>query len=197
MGEEEVVYKLLELGENEEIEFKSGKGGFPKDFWETYSAFANTRGGTIVLGVKEKDNRLSLSGLSKEEADNLRALFWRSVHNKEIISRCLLENEDVRVVAIEQAFVVVFSIPQALREQRPVYCKRVAEEGSYQRNASGDFLCSASAVRRMMADAALESPADGRILKGLSWEDIDLPSFEQYRRLFARYCPKKVCKLHF
>lgn len=37
----------------------------------------------------------------------------------------------------------------------------------------------------MFADADISRPADGRILKNYSWEDIDKPSLEQYRRLFA------------
>ena len=41
----------------------------------------------------------------------------------------------------------------------------------------------------MMADADLSRPADSRILKGFTWADIDLPSFEQYRRLFATVRP--------
>lgn len=48
--------KLIKTGENSVVEFKRGRGGVPGDFWPSYSAFANTDGGVIVLGVKEENN---------------------------------------------------------------------------------------------------------------------------------------------
>ena len=39
----------LQLKENSEVEYKSAAGGFPKaEFWRSFSALANTNGGTIV-----------------------------------------------------------------------------------------------------------------------------------------------------
>lgn len=51
------IRTLINQGESSEVEFKSARGGFPGSFWESYSAFANTNGGTIVLGVVEKNNQ--------------------------------------------------------------------------------------------------------------------------------------------
>ena len=49
---------IAALRENSEVECKlatgkDGKGALPRDFWETYSAFANSYGGDILLGVRE------------------------------------------------------------------------------------------------------------------------------------------------
>ena len=35
------------------LEYKQGSGQLPKEFWPTYSAFANTSGGHVIFGVAE------------------------------------------------------------------------------------------------------------------------------------------------
>lgn len=40
--------------EDNSLEVKKADGGLPITLWETYSSFANSNGGVIILGVGER-----------------------------------------------------------------------------------------------------------------------------------------------
>ncbi len=51
--DERTIRKSLLKGERVTLECKRAKAEVPKSVWATYSAFANTIGGLILLGVDE------------------------------------------------------------------------------------------------------------------------------------------------
>ena len=54
------VKQLIYKGEKADVECKKAENAMPRSVYETYSAFANTKGGYIVLGVEEdKKERLT------------------------------------------------------------------------------------------------------------------------------------------
>ena len=76
------ILGLCRKKEGTEVEFKSALGGFPGSFWETYSAFANTKGGVIVLGVKEKNHRFTPDGFTEDQVNKYKKTFWDCANNK-------------------------------------------------------------------------------------------------------------------
>ena len=50
------ILDYLKVGELITFECKKAENAIPKSVWETYSSFANTIGGTIILGIKENRN---------------------------------------------------------------------------------------------------------------------------------------------
>ena len=185
------IKALIGQGENSEIEFKSARGGFPGSFWESYSAFANTNGGTIVLGVTEKDNRFSFDRLSEDTIVRYKRIFWDCAHNKGKISACLPGEANVRIEQIEESYILICDIPRAKYELRPVYIGSNPFGNTYRRNHEGDYLCTDTEVRRMFADAEHDrNSQDGRILVGFEFErDIDKESLRQYRQTLASLQP--------
>ena len=135
----EFLNELLAKRESEDLEFKHASGGFPGSFWDTYSAFANTEGGTIIFGVEEKEDKLYLDLLSDETVEKYKKEFWSNVNNKSTVSCNLLKNDDVVTEKFNGYNIMLFHIPYANREQRPVFRTTNPYNGTFKRNYEGDF----------------------------------------------------------
>ncbi|MCE8030031.1 AAA family ATPase [Halomonas daqingensis] len=183
---------IAALRESVDVECKlaqgrDGKGALPKEFWPTYSAFANTQGGDIFLGVREKSGgRFELAGV----ADPQKVLdeLWTGLNNTQKVSANLLRDRWVRVLEIEGKAVVHIHVPAATRKQRPVYLRGNPLTGTYRRFNSTDHLLDEEQVRRMLAEQ-VEDSRDNEILRGFGLDDLDFDSFNQYRQLYANLQP--------
>jgi ATP-dependent DNA helicase RecG len=176
----DALLSALQLGETQDWEFKSAKGGFPKSFWETYSAMANSEGGTIVLGVAERDKQAVADGLSEALIAQYQKVLRDGAHNKLIVNRDILSVNDIEVVFVEGVKLIVVRIARANRTDRPIHVGQSPFGNTYRRGFEGDYHCDDAEVRRMLSDAD-PIPADHRILKGFTLADIDAQSLAQYR----------------
>ena len=181
----EQIRKQIGQAEDIELEYKSAKGGFPESFWETFSAFANTNGGVIVLGVKEKDKKLIPDGLDDTQITKYKKVFWDCAHNKQKVSATMLANHDVSVENVEGNRVLVFRVPKAAYDLKPVYLNSNPFGNTYRRNHEGDYRCTDAEVRLMVADAESQGHSfDSKVLANYTIEDIDMATLRAYRQRF-------------
>ena len=179
----EEIKKLVAMSENAAVEFKRARGGVPADFWPSYSAFANTDGGTVILGVREKDGKCEVEGLP--DVEKTMADIWNAVNNAEKISANVLFNESVYPVEVDGKWLVVVEVPRAERTVRPVFVGADVFKGTYRRNGEGDYHCSRETVEGMIRDKCAET-ADNCVLDELTIADLDADSIRRYRMYFSQ-----------
>jgi len=178
----ETLLQRINLGEDQEIEFKSADGGLPNDIWETVSAFANTDGGYIVLGVSEGKGGLAISGV--RNPDGLLKNFWNNHNNPQKLNKPICSNSEVQILKVEAHNLVVIKVLRATRTQRPVYINNNPMTGTYKRNFEGDYRCTLEEVQQMFQDASKE-PQDIKILEGFNLSDLDLETLKSFRQRFS------------
>ena len=175
------IEDLKSYREGKRLEVKSAKGGLPNSLWETYSAFANSDGGVIVLGVKEReDGSLLIEGL--KDAHKLLKDFWNMVNNRQKVSSNILTDSMVKIEECEGKDVIVIRVPRAERTTRPVYVGCDPRSGSYRRNGEGDYHCSLE-VSLMIRDSSLVSD-DSTLLTQLDYSVFCPDTIRAYRNIF-------------
>ena len=85
----DMLRERLQESESLEWEFKAAKGNLPNSLWETVSAFANTNGGWIVLGVSEGNDKFVVEGVTRPK--HLIQEFHNLARNSNKINRDILK----------------------------------------------------------------------------------------------------------
>ena len=180
------INTLLQVGERISFECKKCENQIPKSVWETYSSFANTVGGIIVLGISEhmeepdQAKRFEITGVNNPT--KLKKEFFDTLNSNKVNRNILIE-EDVDIVEYEGHSLLVINIPQVDYRQRPIYINGNMMNGSFKRNYEGDYHCTEDDVKAMIRDAN-DSGNDSVLMENYTMDDIDANTLAAYRNRF-------------
>lgn len=167
------------LEERLHFEAKGAQGGLPNSVWETYSAFANTDGGTIYLGaIEDKKRNVVIRGVANPS--RLIKEFWDAANNQTKVNKNVLSSDDVYKETVDGKTIVVVKVSRASRLLRPIHVGSDMFTGTYRRNGEGDYHCTPDEVRAMIRDSSAD-PVDAFMLPEFELEDLNIDTVHAYR----------------
>ena len=98
----EEILEELNIKEDHERECKLATGGLPESIWETYSSFANTNGGTILLGIREHRDSFTVEGLTDKQIVKYQKDFWSTLNDRNKVSKKWYTNENIDQMLMER-----------------------------------------------------------------------------------------------
>ncbi|MDE7073675.1 MAG: ATP-binding protein, partial [Odoribacter sp.] len=113
MTKDKLVARLREI-EWEDFEVKTAKSELPKNIWETVSAFSNTSGGWIVLGVKQSGKSFEIQGV--DNIEKLEQDFYGTLRSGKFNQTIFARSQRYTIDACN---LLAFYIPEV--DLKPVY----------------------------------------------------------------------------
>jgi ATP-dependent DNA helicase RecG len=148
MTRDELITRLQSI-EWSDIEFKEAAWAVPKDALSTVSAFANTAGGHLVFGVKQANGTFTVTGVT--DADKMQNDFLGQVRDTNKVSIRLPINGTVH--QLPEGIVLAFYIPEASRQEKPVYLDGNPKKAHVRRGGRDDT-CTGDELLRFIRDAS-------------------------------------------
>ena len=126
MTKEELIDRINDI-EWEDFEAKEAKSELPKNIWETVSAFANTSGGWIVLGVKQNGKEFEISGV--DNAEKLEQDFLGTLRSQKFNEAVDAKSMLYHIDGHRFFWMDLVEIPgRSVREARTRYTYRIPEQ---------------------------------------------------------------------
>lgn len=186
MNEVELLNRI-KVGESADLECKEAENKIPNSLWESYSAIANTNGGTIILGIKENRGKGSFEVSGIKNIDKRIQDFWNTINSNKV-NKNLLKDEDVKKLNVDGKDVMIINVPRAYYKERPIFVNGNPYMGTYKRNSEGDYRCTEDEVNSMIRDAS-EEGNDGLIIENFTVKDLDEDTIKKYRNRFSSRTP--------
>lgn len=182
------IQQIIENGENEHFEFKKATNSFPKEALPTISAFANSDGGILILGITQENDKTYPSGISNRQKiiDDI----FNILNNSQKINKNLITSSDIENVFYPDNDVelLLIRVRAASFKEKPIFLNN-NPKNTYIRQGSGDYKCTEQQINTMIRDAAEES-YDSKILDRYNLSDLNPDSISMYRDLIKKNNPE-------
>lgn len=174
---EDTLYELLDGLEWKDLELKESTFKVPDSAYESVSAFLNTEGGHIVLGVSDDREIIGVT-----DVDQIQNEFIGNLRNSDRFSSSVQFTEYLKQHADKN--ILIFHIPEANRNVKPVYVK-TKKNGfvAFIRKGGGDYKCGKAELDRIIADAKGVRP-DSELLDIEPDDCLDANSIKWYRHRY-------------
>lgn len=168
----EIVGKLRREGtDDSHYEVKECAKKLSSSVWETVSAFANTSGGAIILGVSEKDGFSPVKDFAIDEVCNQFVSGMGDGGERGLVSnppRYTIERDE-----LEGANVLLIRVEELLVGEKPCYITaRGVQNGSYKRIDDKDVRLSSNEVYLLQTALTVDG-SDREPVQGATREDLD------------------------
>ena len=167
------------LKESQTLEFKEAAAGLPDDIWESYSAFANTEGGEIVLGIHENKTTHIFSIVGVANPSELIDTFWSTI--KKSFQR--RPASTMSEATVEGRSVVVIDVPRASKADKPVRVRIKKADIAFVRRGTTDQKATEHEIQQMEYDKAYL--ADRAPLNEIGIDALDHKTIARYREVAA------------
>ncbi|MEA2082305.1 MAG: ATP-binding protein, partial [Elusimicrobiota bacterium] len=162
--------------EKDRIEYKKAAGGVSKTIYKTISAFANTNGGLIILGIKQGKGKIIKQGVGNPQQliDDIVSTV------AQIYNFCPVFKPEI--VGENKKFFIKIKVAEASRLEKPIYIlEKGAVKGGFKRIGSSDIHLTDMEVQRFY-QGRMRAP-DAQILDETSIKDIDKSALNAFRNL--------------
>lgn len=144
MTKDELIGRLRHH-EGEDFEFKEVTGSVPRSAYKTVSAFANTRGGTIVFGIRDHGTTQEPEIVGIEDPNRVRDDFLNALQSKGLGEHV----EKADIIGAAGRSLLAFRIGEAETAQKPV-CVDGKRDEAYLRKGASDCRCTDNEYDRLV-----------------------------------------------
>lgn len=182
---------LYQLEENLHTEFKLAKTKVPLDFYETYSAFANTDGGDIYLGIDEENEKAKdIPGIANWPIYQKAIL--DTIASKDKCSKSTLDDSSFEAIPLPNGrFVLRIHVNELPRNDKPLYLNGDFTK-AYIRRGSGDYPASKSQLISFLNDVRQGSYDFSVNSFGFGIESVEKESLHSFRKLLQERNPFEI-----